>query len=193
MRIEHRFDVAAPADAVWSVLRDPESVAVCFPGAVLDERCDDGSYMGHITIRFGPTVASFSGRARIDIDDVAHTGAIEARGTDGRRSTRAVARAKVTLRPAGDCSAVEVIADVDVSGPLAGFAESGGRQVTRELLADFGRAVEDRITSPSGSQPAPRAELSALRLIGRITRRRIREMARGIADLVRRAFRRRNE
>lgn len=176
MRVEHRFAIAAAPDDVWSVLRDPESVAHCFPGAELVDRSEDGSYNGRMTIRFGPTVASFSGRARIDIDDETRSGTIEARGADGRRTTKAVARATVHLQPDGTGSAVEVVSQIDVSGPLSGFAETGGRQVTRELLEDFARRLEARLAAPPQSPPPPAGELSALKLFARITRRRLREL-----------------
>jgi len=176
VRVEHRFAVAAAPEDVWSVLRDPESVASCFPGAELIDRGEDGSYNGRITIRFGPTVASFSGRARIDIDDHARSGSIEARGADSRRTTKAVARATVRLQPDGMASAVEVVSQIDVSGPLAGFAEAGGREVTRELLEDFGRQLTARLAASPQSPPPRVGELSAMRLFGRITRRRVREL-----------------
>lgn len=153
LRIDARFLIEADPNAVWKVLRDPEMVATCFPGAELDERADDGSYRGHITVRFGPTIASFAGHARIEIDDVARSAAIDASGVDRRGSSRAKAHTVVRLVPDGMSSVVELLGSIDMTGPLAGFAETGGVHVTNELLKSFAHSVEQRIAPVAPGSP----------------------------------------
>jgi len=158
------FAIQAPPAAVWPIISDPYRIAECFPGASLTEVDADGAYLGSITVRFGPTRATFSGRAVFDIDDAGQSGRLQARGHDRRGSSRATADADVRLTGDRAASQLRVVGTIEVSGPLGSFAESGGVHVARLLFADFGACVAakaapravDRAASaePSGSTPA---------------------------------------
>ena len=45
------FQVNAAIGAVWSVLKDPEQVVVCVPGAQLTEALDEDQFKGKVTIK----------------------------------------------------------------------------------------------------------------------------------------------
>jgi carbon monoxide dehydrogenase subunit G len=55
--------IATPPDVLWPILSDPGTVASCIPGAVLTKSGEDGTYQGTMRVKFGPTVALFSGRS----------------------------------------------------------------------------------------------------------------------------------
>lgn len=147
MKIDEQFDINADPDNVWAVLRDPAAVALCFPGAELTDATDDGAFVGRIRVRFGPTVASFAGQAKIAIDDTTHSAVIEAQGKDGRGSSRAKANAVVQLTDADGRSTVTLIGSIDVTGPLGSFTETGGVYVARELMRDFALNVAARVAA----------------------------------------------
>lgn len=175
MQIAERFEVDAPASRTWAVLRDPESIAACFPGVEVTERSDP-TYTGRMTVRFGPTVATFTGRAEIQVDEQGRSGTIEARGQDRHGSSRATASATVRLLEDGDTSIVEVTGAIDVAGPLASFAESGGAHLARLMFADFAACVADRARPVDAGDPTPSpvAEIpSAFRLAWRLVLARI--------------------
>ena len=48
IRIEERFEVAAPPERVWSYLVDPSRVIGCLPGAELVEVTPDGGFVGRL-------------------------------------------------------------------------------------------------------------------------------------------------
>jgi carbon monoxide dehydrogenase subunit G len=184
VQIRESFEIAAPVDAVWEILRDPRMVAECFPGAELSEQVDDDSYTGTIVVLFGPTKATFSGRAKIVVVDAERRGTIEASGRDKRGASGATA--KVTVDVAGDQqkASVAIVGTIDVAGPLAGFANTGGAYVTRALLSDFASAVEVRAESATaGREPPTRATpLSVFAVL----RRMISDMARAAIRRLRR-------
>lgn len=187
MKIEERFGIAAAPDSVWAVLRDPEAVARCFPGAEFDQRSEDGTFLGRIKLRLGPTVASFAGKAIIEIDDETRSAVIDASGKDSRGSSRAKAKTTVRLLGEGGTSVVTLHGAIEVNGPLSSFAETGGVYVTRELLKDFAAEVEHQVlaneTGTTVERPA-RGEIpimavlfrllrdAAARLFGRLRRRK---------------------
>src|SRR5262249_51108334 len=144
MEISEHFEIDASLADVWVLLRDPYVVAECFPGAELTRRLDDGAYEGVLRVRFGPTTATFAGKATIEVDDGEHSGRIEARGVDRRGSSAATARALVAVTEAGERCAVDVTGTIDMNGPLGGFAATGGAHVTELLLREFGQEVTAR-------------------------------------------------
>jgi len=151
--LKESVEIEAPAHLVWSMLRDPRTVAECFPGARLG-RVDGDVHVGSIVVKFGPTTVSFQGQAEIEYQDADRTVTINARGRDGRGATRASASVTATARDsATGGTLLEVAGDVDVVGPLAQFARTGGVFVTRQLLRDFGTAIGTRALSQE-AEPA---------------------------------------
>ena len=128
--------IPAPLDRVWPLLRDPELVASCIPGAELTPGGDDGLWRGAIKVKFGPTVAAFKGEAQLDFDDTAHVCKIKGRGIDGRGASRALASGTVTAE--GDAETkLTIDGEFNVTGPLETFANAGGVHVARALLEEF--------------------------------------------------------
>lgn len=170
MEFDEVFAIQAPPAAVWPVICDPYQIAECFPGASLTEVDADGAYVGSITVRFGPTRATFSGSAVFDIDDAGQRGRIQARGQDRRGSSRATADADVRLTRDGAASQLRVVGTIQVSGPLGSFAESGGVHVARLLFADFGvcvaakaapRTVDEAAGANAGAEPSGPASVTS--------------------------------
>ena len=54
MKIEERFMINAPADAVWAFLIDPERIAAALPGAEITDKVDNTTFKGGMAVRVGP-------------------------------------------------------------------------------------------------------------------------------------------
>lgn len=161
MQFDEVFPIDAAPDAVWPIVSDPHRIAECFPGATLTEVDADCAYVGSITVKFGPTKATFSGKAVFDIDNAQRSGRIEARGRDRRGSSRATADVDVRLTGAGDTSRLQIVGTIEVSGPLGSFAESGGVHVARLLFADFGQCVAAQAVPVPARAPALNRDAAA--------------------------------
>jgi len=179
--------VSAPANEVWALLSDPALVASCIPGAALGGVGENGAYSGSLTVKFGPTQATFRGEVTLGFDHAARSISIEGRGVDQRGASRALGSGQVSV--SGDEQAlVTVNGSYSVTGPLQMFASAGGVHVARALLATFAeniarlaterRAEENRdVVSQDESIPIPepsptgsRRELDGLQLLRRIAK-----------------------
>src|SRR5206468_9366664 len=86
--IREEVTVAMPPDVLWRILSDPAAVASCIPGAVLTKSGEDGTYLGTMRVKFGPTVALFRGEAKLAYDHAGRRCTIQGRGIDGRGASR---------------------------------------------------------------------------------------------------------
>ncbi|GAA4513599.1 MULTISPECIES: SRPBCC domain-containing protein [Nonomuraea] len=152
MKLEQSVVIDADAARVWALLCEPESAAGCVPGVRLDGRDDDGHHRGELTVSFGPTRVAFSGVAEIVMAPEDMSGTIVARGADRQGRSRASGTLRFRLVPGDGSVRLVSSADVAISGPLAGFAESGGRHVVEQLLAGMAANVSARLRD---ERPAP--------------------------------------
>jgi uncharacterized protein len=155
--VSEQVEIDAPAGAVWAVVSDPLAVAECIPGATLAPGAATNEYSGSIKVKFGPTAVIFNGLVTLGYDQASRHCTIEGRGRDSRGASNALATGTVTV--AGERPALLTVdGTFDLSGPLEGFARTGGVHLTRGLLAEFARNVEARVAGPrSEGDAAPPA------------------------------------
>ena len=154
--LSEEITIPSPVAAVWPLLADPALVATCIPGASLTATDISGVYQGTMRVKFGPTVATFRGEARIAYPPDTLSCTIEGRGIDGRGQSRANASGTVHVSGQGDETLVQVEGNFTVTGPLETFANAGGVHVARALLGEFSHNVVKLITTEG--DPAPEAE-----------------------------------
>jgi carbon monoxide dehydrogenase subunit G len=179
--ISIREEITIPSlpDVVWPLLSDPAVVASCIPGATLTKAGSDGAYQGAMRVKFGPTVATFRGEAKLTYDHVARRCTIEGRGIDGRGASRALASGIVEAS-GSDTTVLKAEGNFTITGPLETFASAGGVHLARAILAEFAenmaKLVAERaapaahVTAEPAIAPAPpqpTAELRAGRILWR--------------------------
>lgn len=175
--VRETITIPSPPDAVWPLLSDPAIVASCIPGATLTKSDDSGAYQGTMRVKFGPTVATFRGEAKLTYDHTERHCRIEGRGIDARGASRALASGVVEAT--GDRTTILTAeGNFTITGPLETFANAGGVHLARAILAEFadnfGKLVAERAAPATSSVPdeetipaPPRrpAELSAVRIL----------------------------
>jgi uncharacterized protein len=156
--LREEVTLPSPPDAVWPLLSDPAIVASCIPGAELTKSSDDGKYHGTMRVKFGPTVATFRGEARLAYDHAARRCTIDGRGIDGHGASRANAQGVVVAE--GEATTVlKVEGNFTVTGPLETFANAGGVHLARAILAEFAEnmgklvAARNAAASPHPNPP----------------------------------------
>ena len=165
--ISETVTVDAPPNEVWPLLRDPEVVAGCIPGAELAPDKGDGLWRGQINVKFGPTKASFKGEAKLDFNDTDQSCDIQGRGIDGRGASRARAQGRFKLT-GEEKTDIAITGEFNVAGPLEGFASSGGVHVARALLAEFSKNIAHAVAVRRGeaeADPDAKNELSGSKLL----------------------------
>jgi carbon monoxide dehydrogenase subunit G len=177
--IREEITIPSPPDTVWPLLSDPAVVASCIPGATLTKTGEGGAYQGTMRIKFGPTVATFRGEAKLTYDDAARRCTIEGRGIDGRGASRALASGIVEA--SGSATTVlKTEGNFTVTGPLETFANAGGVHLARAILADFAENMAKLAAEPAApateataepaiaaAPPPPATELSAAKILWR--------------------------
>ncbi|MGH7110076.1 MAG: SRPBCC family protein, partial [Stellaceae bacterium] len=151
--IRENITIPSPPEAVWPLLSDPALVASCIPGATLVKTGEDGAYQGTMRVKFGPTIATFRGEARLAYDHAARRCTIEGRGIDGRGASRANASGVVEAS-GGATTVLKVEGNFTVTGPLETFANAGGVHLARAILAEFAKNMAKLVAERS----APAAE-----------------------------------
>jgi len=169
MEIRQRILVSRPVDEVWAFLADVPTVAACIPGAELGEGGEDGRYSGRFNVKVGPLTAKMEGEGRLVRDDATKTGTLEGKGLDKRGGSRVTATLRYAVVAEGDGSAVEVDADVTLTGPLAQIGRTGIiDDVARSITSDFATALEERLSAAEPSSvPVAAAEFDAGRAVSR--------------------------
>jgi len=134
--IREEITIPSPPELVWPLLSDPAVVASCIPGATLTKEGEAGAYQGTIRVKFGPTVATFRGEAKLTYDHAARRCTIEGRGIDGRGASRALASGIVEAS-GSEATVLKAEGNFTITGPLETFANAGGVHVARAILAEF--------------------------------------------------------
>jgi carbon monoxide dehydrogenase subunit G len=150
VKLDLRFDVAAPIDAVWPALNDLDRVAPCLRGATITGRAD-GAYHGEFTVKVGPFATVHSGTIRVEkADHAARVQRLAVSGSSGHGATIVN-----TVSEIEGGTRVDAVAELHVAGPLAVFVGSGVlRDVSNHLLRDFAACLAGKLNEPG----APAAE-----------------------------------
>jgi len=161
IRIEERFSVNAPPEAVWSFLVDPRRVVTCLPGAQLLEVVDERTFEGCVKVKVGAVVVTYSGRIRIEELDAAAR-RVKMLGA-GRESTGS-GSARMTMSStvsdgAGGGTEVLVHADVEVAGRIVQLGRGLVEQVSHQIFGQFSACVRTTLEAApaAGSTAAPAA------------------------------------
>ncbi len=163
-RIEERFEVNAPPEAVWAYLVDPRRVVRCLPGAELTEVVDEKTFLGRVKVKVGPVTVGYQGKVLlVELDEagrrVRMTG--EGRESTGSGAARMNMESRLARLPSG-ATEVTVQAEVDVAGRIMQLGRGMIEQVSRQLFQQFSACVQATLeaealaaTAPGGSSSAP--------------------------------------
>ncbi|MDI9917598.1 SRPBCC family protein [Rhodococcus sp. IEGM 1379] len=148
MKIAHEFTVNAPVEQAWTTLTDLEGIAPLLPGAQMTGREGD-QFLGKVTIKVGPVLSEFAGRAKfVEKDEATHRAVIDARGRESRGSGNASAVITAQLYREGAQTRVSVDTDVKIVGKLAQFGSSMITQVSEKLMGEFAASLELKLAGP---------------------------------------------
>lgn len=159
MHFEGEFKVPGkPADVIRR-FADVPRMAGCMPGAVLEPQAEDGSWPGGMVVAFGPKKIKFKGKATVDFDFDALTGAVHGRGAADMRAARIGVKVSFALRDDPDAASattiVKIISDAELGGVLADFARTGGIAVANVIMADFAKRAADEFAKDDVPEPEP--------------------------------------
>lgn len=174
IRVEERFMVKAPPEAVWSYLVDPRRVVTCLPGAELVEVVDERTFDGRVKVKVGTVVVAYRGRIRLEeVDPVLRRVKMMGEGRESTGAGSAKMTMSSTVSPAGEGAEVVVHADLEVVGRIVQLGRGMVEQVSHQIFGEFSACVratlEARAVPGAAGAPAPRRQeaVAALPLLFR--------------------------
>ncbi len=162
MKFDDSFTVPVARKEVCDALTDIERIYPALPGAELIE-VKDNEFHGLVTMKLGPITAKYQGTAKFDsMDEEAGKLVINAQGRDkrGQGTARGLIEAEVVAE--GDAQTkVNISNDIEITGKAAQFGRGILQDVSKEIMADFARNLEEMLTGPDAGGSAASSDAAA--------------------------------
>jgi hypothetical protein len=136
MEITGEYRIAAPRQAVWEALNDPEVLRQCIPGCETLERVSDTEMTARVTAKIGPVTAKFTGG--VTLSEIAAPDSYRISG-EGKGGVAGFAKgsARVTLSESDGATLLHYDADAQVGGKLAQLGTRLVGGTARKMADDF--------------------------------------------------------
>ena len=184
MKLENSFEVPASPEAAWALLMDVPRIIPCMPGATLDEAVDDENWKATMAVKLGPISLSFKTDVkREESDEAARRAKLSARAREARGKGNASATIESSLTPQNGGTKVDIVTDLQLTGPVAQYGRGLVEDVSSQLVGQFADCLKKQlVASPEEAAAAVtqqsrpvgglRLGLGALwRTLGRLFRR----------------------
>jgi uncharacterized protein len=136
--IDDGFDVDAPVDRVWALLKDIPKVATCIPNAEITEVVDERTYRAKVAMKVGPVSVSYRATIVVEgFDDAMRTATFMIKGDEQRGRGGVNATVVSTAKALNGKTHVDLHTDAQISGIIATV---GGRLiegVAQKTVAQF--------------------------------------------------------
>ncbi len=162
MDMTGEYRIAAPRQAVWEALNDPEVLGQCIPGCETIEKTSDTSFSAKVTAKVGPVKAKFAGDVTLSDLDPPNGYTISGEGKGGPAGF-AKGGAKVVLEEDGDGTLLKYEVKATVGGKLAQLGarliDGTARKMAAEFFSKFaelaaGGTAAEPIVEPAGPSDA---------------------------------------
>ena len=155
--------IAAPQQATWEALNDPDVLKACVPGCESITLVNPNEYQVLMTAKVGPVSAKFRGRLSLSDIKPPHSYALAFEGQGGAAGF-AKGGAQVKLIPEKDQTRLVYEAKANVGGKLAQIGsrlvDAAAKKVADEFFGNFTKrmqAVEDETVVMHGEAEHPKA------------------------------------
>lgn len=150
MKVGGTYRIAAPPQAVWNALFDPEVLRRCIPGCEDVQRVSPTQFAADVVLKIGPVKAKFAGKVTLSDLNEPRSCKLTGEGSGGAAGF-AKGVADVTIEPDGDASVLNYTADAQIGGKLAQLGSRMVEGATRKLADEFFSRFSDAVA------PAPEA------------------------------------
>jgi carbon monoxide dehydrogenase subunit G len=136
--LQNEFDIDAPLETVWTILKDVPRVTPCIPQARLLRVVDATTFHAEVGVKVGPVSVAYALTVTIEgLDDRTHTADLRIAGRQQTGSGAVSATVRSRASEAGGLTRVTIDTDASVGGVIAG---AGGRMiegVAKRTAAEF--------------------------------------------------------
>src|ERR1700743_1656921 len=145
MTMNGEVQLAAPREAVWAKLNDPEVLKVCIPGCEELEKTEDNGFHAVAKMKVGPVSERFKGRVTLCDLDATYDYKISGEG-EGGVAGFAKGGATVALAEKDGGTLLSYNVEAQIGGKLAPLGQrlphAPPRQLAEEFFTNFAKAVE---------------------------------------------------
>jgi uncharacterized protein len=144
MTMTGEIQLAAPREAVWAKLNDPDVLKACIPGCEELEKTDDQGFRAVARMKVGPVSARFRGKVTLSDLDPPNGYKISGEG-EGGVAGFAKGGAKVDLADHEGGTLLSYQVDAQIGGKLAQLGQrlinGSAKKLADEFFANFARAL----------------------------------------------------
>lgn len=142
--------IAAPQQATWEALNDPDVLKACVPGCESITLVNPNEYQVQMTARVGPVSAKFRGRLSLSDIKPPHSYALAFEGQGGPAGF-AKGGAQVKLIPEKDQTRLVYDVKANVGGKLAQIGSRLVDAAARKVADDFFRNFNEKVAALHGT------------------------------------------
>jgi uncharacterized protein len=146
MKIEGHFIFPAPAQEVWDLLTDPQSLQHCTPGCKQLTEIATDEFEATMEVGIGPIKGIFHGKISMKDKAPPRSYKLIIEGSGAAGFVRG--EGALTLQEeAGDQTAVHVAGDGQVGGVMAGVGQRLFEGVAKQLMGQFFQCMQGRLVA----------------------------------------------
>jgi carbon monoxide dehydrogenase subunit G len=146
MKIEGHFIFPAPAQEVWDLLTDPQSLQHCTPGCKQLTEIAADEFEATMEVGIGPIKGIFHGKISMKDKAPPRSYKLIIEGSGAAGFVRG--EGALTLQEeAGDQTAVHVAGDGQVGGVMAGVGQRLFEGVAKQLMGQFFQCMQGRLVA----------------------------------------------
>jgi carbon monoxide dehydrogenase subunit G len=145
MTMTGEVQLAAPREAVWAKLNDPEVLKACIPGCEELEKTDEHGFRATAKMKVGPVSARFKGKVTLSDLDPPNGYKISGEG-EGGVAGFAKGGATVGLAEKDGGTLLSYNVEAQIGGKLAQLGQrlinGSAKKLADEFFANFAKAVQ---------------------------------------------------
>lgn len=135
MRLEGSYSFPAPPEKVWALMLNPEALKNCIPGCEKLEPTGEDAYNATLKVGVAAIRGTYTSTIRLTDKDEPRGYTLQVEGRGGPGFVKGSAR--VSLEPEGEGTRVNVVADGQVGGTVAGVGQRMLGGVAKMLMNQF--------------------------------------------------------
>jgi uncharacterized protein len=148
VKLENSFEVPAAPERAWALLLDVPRIIPCMPGATLDEAVDDENWKATMAVKLGPISLSFKTDVRREeTDEAARRAKLSARAREARGRGNASATIESSLTPQDGGTRVDIVTDLQLTGPVAQYGRGLVQDVSSQLVGQFADCLKKQLAA----------------------------------------------
>jgi carbon monoxide dehydrogenase subunit G len=146
MKIDERFLIEAPIDAVGAFIRNPQTVAPCIPGCEAVEPISDKLYRSTIGVALGPIRARFNVVVEITEELAPNRLVCLTKGEEGGKASMITATTEIKFE-AQESGRREIssASEISIVGRLGNFGLGIMKKRAEQLASEFAAVVQQRM------------------------------------------------